>query len=48
MFDQMTPANWFWILMALMLTCYMRVATLKSQPPMPTISAASVISLFNF
>lgn len=45
MFDFFTPANWFWILMALALSCYVKLQAPKPIPA-PAFSPASIVSLF--
>lgn len=46
MFDFFTPANWFWILMALALSCYVKLQAPRSTIPTPSFSPASIVSLF--
>lgn len=48
MFDFFTPANWFWILVALLLSCYIKVHSMANQrpAPAPSVSPASIISVF--
>lgn len=44
MFDQMTPANWFWILMALLVTCGAKIM-METSPYRPEpVSPAAVFS----
>lgn len=47
MFDSYVPPNWFWILMAILLSCYLKLASdriLNHQRPV--ISPASIVSIF--
>lgn len=45
MFDFFTPANWFWILVAIMLTCYVKLQAHHQRPiPSPSFSPASIVT----
>lgn len=47
MFDFFTPANWFWILVALLISCYIKLQSSHQRPtPPPAFSPASIISVF--
>ncbi|MBX2986381.1 MAG: hypothetical protein KF802_00660 [Bdellovibrionaceae bacterium] len=47
MFDYFTPSNWFWIFMAILISCYVKIASARhSVPPLPSFAPASIISLF--
>lgn len=48
MFDQMTPSSWFWILVALMISCYARMSQQTVAKKLPGASMASVSRLMNF
>lgn len=35
--EQFTPANWFWIFMAILLCCYIKVAAPKAAAKTPAV-----------
>lgn len=46
MFDFFVPTNWFWILIAILLSCYIKLASGPgTKIPAPTFSPASIVSL---
>ena len=47
MFDSYVPPNWFWILMAILLSCYLKLASDRNiAHSRPVISPASIVSIF--
>lgn len=46
MFDFFTPANWFWILMAILLSCYVKIQSHQRSVPRSSFSPASIVTLF--
>lgn len=48
MFDFYTPANWFWVLMAILLSCYIKLQSSHQMAvPAPSFSPASIVSFFS-
>lgn len=47
MFDFFTPTNWFWILVAILLSCYVKLAAGNgTKVPAPSFSPAAIVSIF--
>lgn len=46
MFDFYVPANWFWILVALLVTFYVKLACDRNLSTPAPVAPASIFSLF--
>lgn len=49
MFDSFTPVNWFWVLMGILLCCYIKLQSMNhNYLAAPSFSPASIVALIGF